>query len=84
VEFLRQFWSAVHPDQSLPPAPKAQLAAREEKMAGYLSKTQDKVLNLIQTAPQGVDPSRIEMAFGPTLAAAQRALEVHRSRIGAK
>lgn len=64
-EFLRQFWSAVHPPPPeqgvLSVASPAQLASRAQKMAGYLAKTREKVASLVQKGRTvGMDLSKID------------------------
>jgi len=84
-EFLRQYWSTIHPPLvDLPvvtlPTP-AQRAAKATKMIAYLAKTREKVEPLVKIAQQhGVDPSRIETAMKPILNAVDRALAYDRTR----
>ncbi|EIN11764.1 hypothetical protein PUNSTDRAFT_50633 [Punctularia strigosozonata HHB-11173 SS5] len=84
-EFLRQFWSAIYPPPSDAPvlsaSTPAQKAAKAAKMAGYLSKTQEKVDALVRMATaEGVDPSKVEIAMNPVLNAVNHALAFHRTR----
>jgi transcription initiation factor TFIIH subunit 1 len=64
-EFLRQFWSAVHPPPPeqgvLSIATPTQLLDREEKMAGYLSQTEIKIEAILRTASTlGADPGKVQ------------------------
>jgi len=84
-EFLRQFWSAVHPPPPeqgvLSIATPTQLLDREEKMAGYLSQTEVKIEAILRTASTlGADPGKVQAAFEHTLNAVNIALATHRSR----
>lgn len=64
-EFLRQFWLATYPplgdfETAVSPTP-AQRAVKAAKMISYISKTEEKVYALVQTAAQhGIDPTRVE------------------------
>ena len=63
-EFLRQFWLATYPPaveaQTVSSATPAQRAAKAAKMIGYISKTEEKVQALVETAQQhGIDPLRV-------------------------
>lgn len=65
-EFLRQFWSSVFPSPAdgIPSgsANAAQKAAKAAKMAGYLTKTPEKVKAIVQTAHKsGLDATKIEV-----------------------
>jgi transcription initiation factor TFIIH subunit 1 len=71
-EFLRQFWTALYP----PPATTAssatpmQNAAKAAKMAGYLSKTREKVEALVRAGQvDNIDPERVKVvrSFPPLL-----------------
>ena len=71
-EFLRQFWQAIYPppneSQALSVATPVQKAAKAAKMAGYLSKTHEKVEALVAAARmEGVDPARIQVVSFPSL-----------------
>ncbi|KAH8119094.1 hypothetical protein DFH11DRAFT_1501151 [Phellopilus nigrolimitatus] len=84
-EFLRQFWSSIYPStaegQVLAPATPAQKAAKVAKMAGYLAKTPEKVDAIVQVArAEGVDPTKVEVAMKPVLAAVEKALQFQKSR----
>lgn len=61
-EFLRQFWLAIYPPPGdFETATPAQRAVKAAKMIGYISKTEEKVNALVQTAAQhGIDPIRVE------------------------
>ena len=65
-EFLRQFWLATYPplgdfETAASPTP-AQRAVKAAKMIGYISKTEEKVHALVQTAvSHGIDPTRVEI-----------------------
>lgn len=68
-EFLRQFWSSVYPPstelQTVGLASPAQKATKAAKMISYITKTQEKVEALIQTARnEGVDTVPIETVRG--------------------
>jgi transcription initiation factor TFIIH subunit 1 len=63
-EFLRQFWTSLYP----PPmttsssATPSQNAAKVAKMAGYFSKTREKVGALVRAGQmEGVEPERVEV-----------------------
>ncbi|KAF8973104.1 hypothetical protein BDZ97DRAFT_1691833 [Flammula alnicola] len=84
-EFLRQFWLATYPplgevETAASPTP-AQRAVKAAKMIGYISKTHEKVLALVQTAAQhGIDPTRVESALKPVVQASERALAFYRNK----
>ncbi|TFK73910.1 hypothetical protein BDN72DRAFT_813870 [Pluteus cervinus] len=84
-EFLRQYWSAIHPPPvDLPtvaiPTP-AQRTAKAIKMISYLSKTPEKIAALVKVAQQhNVDPLRIETAMRPVLNAVNQALTYDRNK----
>lgn len=70
-EFLRQFWSALHPpsvddsragvSKSLATATAAQREVKMTKMIGYLRMTQDKVQIIYDAAPHaGVEIGRLQ------------------------
>ncbi len=65
-EFLRQFWLATYPplgdfETAASPTP-AQRSVKAAKMIGYISKTEEKVHALVQTAVNhGIDPTRVEI-----------------------
>lgn len=67
-EFLRQFWLATYPplgdfETAASPTP-AQRAVKAAKMIGYISKTEEKVHALVQTAANhGIDPARVEIVI---------------------
>jgi transcription initiation factor TFIIH subunit 1 len=74
-EFLRQFWSAIYPQQSDFPtlggaAASANASARAvkaAKMAGYLEKTPEKIKAIVSMAEHaGVDRSKVEMVSANT------------------
>ena len=70
-EFLRQFWSAVHPPPPeqgvLSIATPTQLSDREEKMASHLSQTEVKIEAILRTASTlGADPGKVQ-AVSPGL-----------------
>ncbi|OAX40366.1 hypothetical protein K503DRAFT_864674 [Rhizopogon vinicolor AM-OR11-026] len=82
-EFLRQFWTALYP----PPAATSstatpmQNAAKAAKMAGYLSKTREKVEALVRAGQaEGIDPERVKVAMKPLLDAVEHALAFYRAR----
>ncbi|KAH7929824.1 hypothetical protein BV22DRAFT_1056017 [Leucogyrophana mollusca] len=84
-EFLRQFWTAIYPpsteQQTVATATPAQKAAKAAKMAGYLSKTHEKVDALVRAAQhEGVDANRVETAMKPILDAVDHALAFYRAR----
>jgi len=84
-EFLRQFWSAVHPPPPeqgvLSVATPEQLLAREDKMVNHLLKIQDRIDEILRSGEAvGVDPNRIQDAFEHTTAAVKKALTTHRNR----
>ena len=64
-EFLRQFWSAVYPPvgETLGgPTTLAQKTAKATRMAGYLTKTPEKVAAIIKAAEMaGVDRGRVQI-----------------------
>jgi transcription initiation factor TFIIH subunit 1 len=63
-EFLRQFWSAIcpPPGETLGgPTTPAQKSAKATRMAGYLTKTPEKVAAIIRAAEMaGVDRGRVQ------------------------
>jgi len=63
-EFLRQFWSAIYPPvgETLGgPTTLAQKTAKATRMAGYLTKTPEKVTAIIKAAEMaGVDRGRVQ------------------------
>ncbi|KAH9083863.1 hypothetical protein EDB83DRAFT_2502723 [Lactarius deliciosus] len=78
-EFLRQFWSAIYPpvgESTLGgPTTLAQKTAKATRMAGYLTKTSEKVAAIVRAAEMaGVDRSRVQIGMQPTLDAAKRGL----------
>ncbi|KAH8993276.1 hypothetical protein EDB86DRAFT_2929659, partial [Lactarius hatsudake] len=84
-EFLRQFWSAIYPpvgESTLGgPTTLAQKTAKATRMAGYLSKTSEKVAAIVRAAEMaGVDRSRVQIGMQATLDAAKRALEFWETR----
>ncbi|KAH9058834.1 hypothetical protein EDB87DRAFT_1625613 [Lactarius vividus] len=84
-EFLRQFWSAIYPpigETTLGgPTTLAQKTAKATRMAGYLTKTPEKVAAIVRAAEMaGVDRSRVQTGMQPTLDAAKRALEFWETR----
>lgn len=64
-EFLRQFWSAIYPPigETLGgPTTLAQKTAKAARMAGYLTKTPEKVAAIIRAAEMtGVDRARVQI-----------------------
>ena len=64
-EFLRQFWSAIYPPvgETLGgPTTLAQKTAKATRMAGYLTKTPEKVAAIIKAAEMaGVDRARVQI-----------------------
>ena len=62
-EFLRQFWSAIYPPAGETlggPTTLAQKMAKATRMAGYLTKTPEKVAAIIRAAEEaGVDHGRV-------------------------
>ncbi|KAH9040130.1 hypothetical protein EDB85DRAFT_2072294 [Lactarius pseudohatsudake] len=84
-EFLRQFWSAIYPpvgESTLGgPTTLAQKTAKATRMAGYLTKTSEKVAAIVRAAETaGVDRTRVQTGMQPTLDAAKRALEFWETR----
>ncbi|KAJ8588869.1 hypothetical protein M405DRAFT_842250 [Rhizopogon salebrosus TDB-379] len=87
-EFLRQFWTALYPPAATTSssATPAQNAAKASKMAGYLSKTHEKVEALIRAGQEeGIDPERVKVvwfrqAMKPLLDAVEHALAFYRMR----
>ncbi|KAI9442503.1 hypothetical protein H4582DRAFT_2110044 [Lactarius indigo] len=84
-EFLRQFWSAIYPpvgETTLGgPTTLAQKTAKATRMAGYLTKTPEKVAAIVRAAEMtGVDRTRVQTGMQPTLDAAKRALEFWETR----
>jgi len=83
-EFLRQFWSAMYPSveiQSHSTSTPAQRTAKAAKMAGYLGKTPERVMALVQAArEEGIDGKVVESAFAPLLASVEQALQTYRTR----
>jgi transcription initiation factor TFIIH subunit 1 len=67
-EFLRQFYSAIYSpsvDHPMSSATPAQKAAKATKMAGYISRTPEKVASIAQTAQEhGINAAQIEMVRG--------------------
>lgn len=85
-EFLRQFWTSLYPPPTTTSssATPSQNAAKVAKMAGYLSKTREKVEALVRAGQmEGVEPERVEVAMKPLLDAVEHALAFYRVR-GAK
>jgi len=90
-EFLRQFWTSIYPPPSdLPTSTStltstaAQRSAKAAKMAGYLSKTHEKVDALIRAAMlEGVEGNRVYVAMKPLMNAVEHALAFHRARSAA-
>ena len=64
-EFLRQFWSAIYPPvgETLGgPTTIAQKTAKATRMAGYLTKTPEKVVAIIRAAEMaGADRGRVQI-----------------------
>jgi transcription initiation factor TFIIH subunit 1 len=63
-EFLRQFWTSLYPPPTTTSssATPSQNAAKAAKMAGYLSKTREKVEALVRAGQlEGVEPERVEV-----------------------
>jgi hypothetical protein len=64
-EFLRQFWSAVYPPigETLGgPTTLTQKTAKATRMAGYLTKTPEKVAAILRAAEMpGVDRTRVQI-----------------------
>jgi len=83
-EFLRQFWSAMYPSvemQSNTISTPAQRTAKAAKMVGYLGKTPERVMSLVQAArEEGIDANIVESAFAPLLASVEQALQTYRTR----
>lgn len=85
-EFLRQFWSAVFPQQSgdgktASAATPAQREAKAAKMIGYIMKTPEKAEALIVTAPKyGADQESVRLALKPVLDAVGRAIQFNQNR----
>ncbi|KAF8342155.1 uncharacterized protein EI90DRAFT_3032292 [Cantharellus anzutake] len=82
-EFLRQYWSTIHPPSSetgttlaaFSSATPAQKVARQSKMITYLAKTHDKARAIIESGQrQGVSVATMEAAFAPLLVAVDKAL----------
>ncbi|KAG2096932.1 hypothetical protein BD769DRAFT_1677876 [Suillus cothurnatus] len=76
-EFLRQFWTSLYPPPTTTSssATPSQNAAKAAKMAGYLSKTREKVEALVRAGQlEGVEPERVEVAMKPLLDAVEHAL----------
>lgn len=70
-EFLRQFYSAIYPpsqDHPMSSATPAQKAAKATKMAGYISRTPDKIASIVQTAQDhGINVAQIEAVRALTI-----------------
>jgi transcription initiation factor TFIIH subunit 1 len=69
-EFLRQFWTAIYPPvtelPTLANSTPAQKVARLTKMATYLSRTNEKVEAIIDSArEEGVDPQVMQAVSSP-------------------
>ncbi|KAG1809358.1 uncharacterized protein BJ212DRAFT_1379623 [Suillus subaureus] len=82
-EFLRQFWTSLYPPPTTTSssATPSQNAAKAAKMAGYLSKTREKVEALVRAGQlEGVEPERVEAAMKPLLDAVEHALAFYRAR----
>jgi transcription initiation factor TFIIH subunit 1 len=82
-EFLRQFWTSLYPPPTTTSssATPSQNAAKAAKMAGYLSKTREKVEALVRAGQlEGVEPERVEVAMKPLLDAVEHALAFYRAR----
>ncbi|KAG2354888.1 hypothetical protein BDR07DRAFT_1428008, partial [Suillus spraguei] len=82
-EFLRQFWTSLYPPPmtATSSATPSQNAAKAAKMAGYLSKTREKVDALVRASQlEGVEPERVEVAMKPLLDAVDHALAFYRAR----
>lgn len=63
-EELRQFWTSLYPPPTTTSssATPSQNAAKVAKMAGYLSKTREKVGALVRAGQmEGVEPERVEV-----------------------
>ncbi|KAG2037463.1 hypothetical protein BDR03DRAFT_863793 [Suillus americanus] len=82
-EFLRQFWTSLYPPPTTTSssATPSQSAAKAAKMAGYLSKTREKVEALVRAGQlEGVEPERVEVAMKPLMDAVEHALAFYRAR----
>jgi len=83
-EFLRQFWTAIYPPvgETLGgPTTPAQRTIKATRMAGYLTKTPEKVAAIIRAAEMaGVDRARVQTGMQPTLDAVSKALEFWETR----
>ncbi|KAI9511168.1 hypothetical protein F5148DRAFT_975611 [Russula earlei] len=83
-EFLRQFWSAIYPPAGETlggPTTLAQKTAKATRMAGYLTKTPEKVAAIIRAAEMaGVDRGRVQTGMQPTLDAVSKALRFWETR----
>ncbi|KAG1729203.1 uncharacterized protein EDB91DRAFT_1159997 [Suillus paluster] len=81
-EFLRQFWTSLYPPPtSTSTSTPSQNAAKASKMAGYLSKTREKVEALVRAGQlEGVEPERVQVAMKPLLDAVEHALAFYRAR----
>ncbi|KAG1832517.1 hypothetical protein EV424DRAFT_1369109 [Suillus variegatus] len=82
-EFLRQFWTSLYPPPTTTSsgATPSQSVAKAAKMAGYLSKTREKVEALVRAGQlEGVEPERVEVAMKPLLDAVDHALAFYRAR----
>ncbi|KAG2338652.1 hypothetical protein BDR05DRAFT_984654 [Suillus weaverae] len=82
-EFLRQFWTSLYPPPTTTSsgATPSQNAAKAAKMAGYLSKTREKVEALVRAGQlEGVEPERVEVVMKPLLDAVEHALAFYRAR----
>jgi len=83
-EFLRQFWSAIYPPAGETlggPTTVAQKTAKATRMAGYLTKTPEKVAAIVRAAEMaGVDRGRVQTGMQPTLDAVSKALEFWETR----
>ncbi|KAN0125315.1 hypothetical protein V8E53_015625 [Lactarius tabidus] len=87
-EFLRQFWSAVYPPigETLGgPTTLTQKTAKATRMAGYLTKTPEKVAAILRAAEMpGVDRTRVQIGMQPILDATKRALETRKAAPSAR
>ncbi|KAI0305444.1 hypothetical protein B0F90DRAFT_1698089 [Multifurca ochricompacta] len=83
-EFLRQFWSVIYPpigETVGGPSTLAQRTAKAARMAGYLTKTPEKVMAIVNAAETaGLDRGRVQTGMQPTLDAVNKALEFWETR----
>lgn len=75
-EFLRQFWSAIYPPAGETlggPTTLAQKMAKAARMAGYLTKTPEKVAAIIRAAEvAGADRGRVQIVGAPLFGSVSR------------